>query len=166
MNNKTKFITFGIVFIFLMVWGYSRYSTQKVAPKQTYHTSYKTENSAMLIGGMAKDREKIDTFKKGLEEENFRAYWDNLHLASSYEKKGDIGNAILYTKKALEIAKSKGDTFQAKMGLARLYRENKQYELAIEEYEWCIEYSNRPDVIEKLQGEIDAVRKVQTTPEG
>ncbi|MFH1664782.1 MAG: tetratricopeptide repeat protein [Candidatus Omnitrophota bacterium] len=159
MNKKIKYIVIMLIFAFLLLWGYSQYSAKLNKPKLTYHTKHETKNSTMLIGGMAKDKDKIDAFKNSLEEGNFRNFWDNLHLSSDCKKKGDYENAILYSKKALECAQGKGDEFQARMGLARLYKETKQYDLAIKEYEWCINYSNRPDVIEQLKSEIKNIKR-------
>lgn len=148
-----------VLFLFLITFGISKYNEGKKEKKLTYHTMHESKGGVMIIGGSADDKTKIDAFKDSLEEDD--SYWDNLHISSDYRRKGDINNAIIYTKKALEVARSKGDQFQARMGLARLYGMNKQYDLAIEEYKWCIDYSNRPDVIEKLQAEINAIKKLQ-----
>ena len=161
MNKKIKYIIIFVIFAFPLLWEYNQYAAKKGSPELTYHTKHESSNGVMIIGGMAKNKDKIDSFKDSLEEESFSKLWDTLDLSNKYRKEGNIVKAIEIRKEALQYAKGKGDQFQVHSGLARLYNENKQYDLAIKEYEWCIDYSNRPDVIVKFQHEIKNIKKIQ-----
>ena len=159
MRRLIKFAVILAVFFGLLFFGISKYDVQnKINNRYGYFTSVKRKDSAMLISGMAKDRKKIESFKNDFErDDDFNKYWDQLHLASKYRKQGDYEKAIFHRQKSLEFAHGVGQRFQTKMGLAKIYEMNKQYVLAIKEYEWCVGYSKRPDVIKKLKTAIERI---------
>ncbi|MBU1128997.1 MAG: hypothetical protein KJ995_08185 [Candidatus Omnitrophica bacterium] len=133
------------LFVLLTTFGISKYDEKRKA-KLTYHTIHESKDSTMIIGGMAENKEKIETFKESLKEQDFRGYWDNLKLSAEQEKAENLLEAIALRKKALSYAKTKGDVFQVYWGLARLYEKNKQYGLAIEQLRKVIEVNSREDV--------------------
>jgi tetratricopeptide (TPR) repeat protein len=115
----------------------------------------------MLVGGMKADKDKIDFFADDmLKDDQFNDYWNLLDKSNELRKTGDYKGAIEFRLKALKFAKGIGQEFQTKLGLAKLYQMDNQYELAIKEYEWCIQYSNRPDVIQQLESEIENIRQL------
>ena len=106
-----------------------------------------TDNRVMLFGGMSQDKDKIESFKKDFEKKDYiNAYWDYLHTSDAYSGKGDYTNALIYEKKALELAmlhKATGDEFQTRSGLSRLYEKMGQYDNALNEYDWIEAYQKR-----------------------
>lgn len=162
MKKIIKYAVIGSVLFCLLFLGISTYKKSEESNKLTYHTEYKTDNSAMLIGGAANNRENIDAFKNELEEENFNKHWNLINKSNEFRKIGDYEKAIEFRIKSMEYAKGLGQKYQGRLGLAKLYEMNSQYDLSIQEYEWCIKNSDRPDVIEKLQAEVDAIKKLQS----
>ena len=125
--------------IFLLLFGISQYKAVKVKTSSTYMTAYKSKDgSIMTMGGMASDKEKIDSFKKSMEEES--EYYDYLEASYSYEKKGDYQNAVTEGEKALEFAKARGDHWMVRASLAKLYEKVGKYDLALKQYDWIIPY--------------------------
>ena len=162
MSKWVKFIVIGGILFVLIFLGISTYNTYQKPLKDGNKYIYTKKDGTMLIGGMKSDKEKIDSFAEDMtREDDFNKHWDLLDKSNELRKKGDYKGAIEYRLESLEYAKGIGQKFQVKLGLAKLYKMDKQYDLAIKEYEWCIEYSNRPDVIEKLKTEIDAIKKLQ-----
>lgn len=151
MNKIFKIGIVCVIFCFLILWGHNKYLLTKRDANITYHTSHKTKNSAMLIGGMASDKDKVDIFRDGLEEKDFRKYWDLLHEASAYSKEGNYGEAIRKNKEALNYAKSRGDIFQVYWGLARLYEKSGEYELALRILDKVPEVNDRKDVQQEAE---------------
>lgn len=145
----SKFIKISIItsiFFGLILFGISKYNTGK-AHRKNFHI---VNSGNMLIGGMKNGKEKIESFKASLEEDSFKKFWDQLNLSNQYRRKGDYANAIKLRKEALKLARGKGDEFQVRMGLAKLYEATKEYGLALEEYDWLLDYSDRSDVVEEL----------------
>jgi len=134
----------------------------------TYKKSGKSQNQFvcvkkignMLIGGTKPNQEKIDSFTEGLiKDDDFNKYWDLLDKSNELRKKPDYKGAIVYRVKALDYAQGIGQQFQARMGLAKLYEMDRQYDLALKEYEWLLDHSKRSDVIEKLKESHDRVHR-------
>jgi len=150
----------GKIFLILVVIISAFYVISVPVRNRKSKKTYTTSSGTMLIGGMASDKNKIEDFKKSLENDKaHRKFWDYIHMSSAEQEKKDYEKAIFYENKALEAARGKGDEFQARMGLARLYEQTKQYKLALEQYDWLLDYSNRPDVIAKLK---ESQARVQT----
>ncbi len=139
MKNITKLSIITGLVIFLVLFGVSQYKTLKVKAPPMYMTIYKSKGGAvMAMGGTGSDKEKIDAFKKSLEEND--EFSDCLESSYSYEKKGDYQNAVIEGEKALELAKTKGDHWMVRAGLAELYEKVGKYDLAIKQYDWIIPY--------------------------
>lgn len=136
MKKITKtFIITGVV-IFLVLFGISQYKTLKVTTSPIYTSVYKSKSGAvMTMGGMASDKEKIDLFKKDLEQDD--DFWEYLDKSDKYTKNGEYLNAIEELKKATSIYP--GD-HTPHTRLTNLYEKIGQYDLAIKEYDWVIRY--------------------------
>lgn len=146
MKKITKISIISVITIFLIFLGFSRYS-QQVKKSYNYTTMHTANNGAILFGGMSQDKNKIESFKKDFEKKDYvNIYWDYLHTSDNYSNKGDYANAVIYEKKALELAilhKATGDEFQARSGLSRLYEKMGQYDDALSEYNWIEAYQKR-----------------------
>lgn len=138
MKKITKISIISGVVIFLLLFGVSQYKYIKVKTSPVYTTAYKSNAGVMLIGGMASDKNKLDSFKKSLEQD--KEYSDHIYAAIQYEKNGDFENAISEREKALENTKNYGDIWEARVGLAKLYEKIGKYDLAIKQYDWIIPY--------------------------
>lgn len=128
-----------------------------------YHTTYGAGSGSMLVGGMSKNKDQIELFVDSMQEKSFEQFWNMLDISNKHRKNGDLEKAIAVRNEALKYADGKTDIYQVRSGLARLYKENKQYDLAINEYEWCINYSNRADMIEKFQAEINSIKVLKAS---
>jgi tetratricopeptide (TPR) repeat protein len=155
-----KFLTIIAILLALVFFYASKHNIFQRAGKGEAKYTHTRRVGNMLIGGMMSDRDKIDSFANDImEDDAFNKHWSLLEKSNELRKAGDYNGAIKARIEALEYAQGIGQKFQTKIGLARLYRMNGQYDLAIKEYEWCINYSNRPDVIEKLTAEIDEIKQ-------
>src|SRR4030042_1509210 len=149
MIKKTPIVVFLFILVFLLTFGISRYNINKRAEKKS---TYVTSTGNIIMGGMASDKEKIESFKKSVEEDSkFRKYWDLLHLSSKYEKEENYNTAIETRREALSYARTKGDVFQVIWGLIRLYEKTGQYELAIKEIDKVKTVNDREDVLKKAE---------------
>ena len=129
-----------VVTVFLVFFGISQYSQKK----RIKNDVYMTQSGAMIFGGMAKDKDKIESFKKDFEKDDvFNRFWNYLDLSVECEKKGDYTNAIIEREKALELAikeMGKAPQAQARDGLRELYEKVGMYDNAIKQYDWLIAY--------------------------
>ena len=135
MKNITRVSIIGGVVIFLLLFGISQYKYIKIKASPVYMTMHKSDTGVMTIGGMASDKAKIDSFKKGLEEDKCLNY---LEASYSYKKQGDYQNAVIQAEKALELAKSRGDHWMVRTELAELYEQIGKYDLALKQYDVII----------------------------
>ena len=95
----------------------------------------------MTIGGMPSDKEKIDSFKKDLEQNNdSNNFWECIDKSDSYTKKGEYSQAVQELKKATIIYPN---NHMPHAFLAQLYEKTEQYDLSIKEYDWVIEYQTQ-----------------------
>lgn len=131
MKSIAKIFIISAIVVFLSLFGISQYKHINVKPSPIYTTIYKSNAGVMTMGGMASDKNKIDSFKKDLEDDEFLNY---LEASYNYEKKGDNQNAVIQGEKALEFAKSAGDVWQVRAGLATLYEKIGKYDLALKQY--------------------------------
>lgn len=138
MKNITKISIISGVVIFLLLFGVIQYKHIEVKKSPVYTTMYKSNAGVMIIGGMASNKDKLDSFKNSLEQD--REYSDHIYAAIQYEKSGDFENAISEREKALESTKYLGDIWEARAGLATLYEKVGKYDLAIKQYDWIIPY--------------------------
>lgn len=138
MKNIAKISIIGGVVVFLLLFGVSQYKYIKVKASPIYTTIYKSNAGVMTMGGMASDKDKLDSFKKSLEQD--KEYSDHMYAAIQYEKSGDFENAIREREKAIEVTKYLGDIWMARAGLAKLYEKVGKYDLAIKQYDWIIPY--------------------------
>lgn len=139
MKKITKISIITGIVVFLVLFGISHYKAVKVKTSPIYTTIYKDKSGAvMTMGGMAYDKDKIDSFRMSLEEES--EYYDYLEASYSYEKKGDYQNAVIEGEKALEFAKSRGNHWMVRASLVKLYEKIGKYDLAAKQYDWIIPY--------------------------
>ena len=142
MKKIIKISSISVLTVFLILLGFSQYSQKKKVTRESSHLpSVQTSSGTILLGGPTSDKEKIESFKKGLEKD--RKYWDCIHAASRYEEQGDYQNAILQREKALEFAEIEGDIWQARAGLGRLYGKLGEYDSSLKEYDWLLTYQSR-----------------------
>jgi tetratricopeptide (TPR) repeat protein len=136
MKNITKISIISGIVIFLLLFGVSQYKHIKIKTSPIYTTIYKSNAGVMTIGGMASDKDKLDSFKKSLEQD--KEYSDRIYAAIQYEKSGDFENAIREREKALEGTKYVGDIWEARVRLATLYEKVGKYDLALKQYDVII----------------------------
>jgi len=159
MRNIIRIAIISAIFLGLLLFGISKYKPIRKPDKKLIHV---TTTDNMLIGGLASDKEKIESFKKDFErKDDFNKLWEQLDISNDFRKKGDYEKAIFYREKALEFAKGQGECFQVRMGLAKLYEMAKHYDLALEEYNWLLNNTKRPDVIKELMESRERIEKVK-----
>lgn len=138
MKKTPKILIISSITIFLILFGISQYKNIGIKKSPTYATVHKSEAGVMLISGMGSDKNKLDSFKKSLEED--KEYSDHIYASIQYEKNGDFEKAIIEREKALATTKNLGDIWGARVGLATLYEKVGKYDLAIKQYDWIIPY--------------------------
>ncbi|MBU1808577.1 MAG: hypothetical protein KJ661_03335 [Candidatus Omnitrophica bacterium] len=142
MKKNTKLSIISGIAVFLVLFGVSQYKITKVKTPPTYMTAYKSKDGRiMTMGGMASDKEKIDYFKRDLEQDDeSNRFWEHMDKYDRYTQKGEYSNAIEELKKASVIYP--GD-HMPHVFLAKLYEKTEQYEFAIKEYGWVIQYQEK-----------------------
>lgn len=158
MKNITSISIIVIVTIFLVFFGISQYGQKKKSGKNFYMTQVTKPSGVLIMGG---DRDKIEPFKKDLENNDYiDRYWDHLHQSTAYEKEGKLELAIAELEKALTIIKN---GLEAHWTLAELYEKNGKYDKSIKEYDWviaCQEEILKKFVVEKAKFAITQKEKL------
>jgi len=141
MKKITKIFTIGSVMLFLILFGISQYKYIRVKVSPIYTTTHRSNAGVIAMGGMASDKDKIDSFKNDLEKKDtLGIYQDYINSAIAYKEKGDYEKAI---KEALEALKIYPNNWTTHSVLVDLYELAGKYDLALKEYDWLILYQEK-----------------------
>ncbi|GEM_PF-6188336 len=114
------------------------------AEEQKSSSSKTGQDNTLYILNSEKDAQGM---KAMLETDDFRKIdeqWNHIHRARDYEKSNKYDLAEIEFKKAIEADKS--DQGVSRRGLARIYEASGKYEQALEQINWLLERTSRPDV--------------------
>ena len=152
MKITIKISVICAITILFILFGISQYAQKRKIVKEPIYT---TRSGNIIIGVMASDKDKLESFKRDLDKDKDDPFNRYLDVAYSYKDKGDYEKAIQYGERALKIAVDEmgsSPQYMVRDILAKLYEKTGKYDNAIKEFETAIKISPR--------GAVDAIRYI------